>query len=181
MLSEKIRESTKSAHLNLEKLVVQQLKSIKNEEDYAAFLNKFYAYFSQVERSIAPFINDNILPDHSDRRNSSYLKDDIESLGSILDSKPNVAVPKINTTVAAIGALYVMEGSIMGGRIIVQMLQKLGITKGLSFFSGYGSETGERWEVFTKVMNDTAKTEEQEDEAVETANETFKLFENLFN
>jgi len=30
-------------------------------------------------------------------------------------------------------------------------------------------------------MNDTAKTAEQEDEAVETANETFKLFENLFN
>jgi heme oxygenase len=180
MLSEEIRESTKSAHLNLEKLVVQQLKSINNESDYAAFLIKFHAYFSQVERSIAPFINESILPDYADRRNSTYIKHDIESLGSLADTNLNVEVTKIDTTVGAIGALYVMEGSIMGGRIIVQMLQKLGITKGLSFFSGYGPETGQKWEVFTKVMNDTAKTDEQRNEAIKTANETFKLFENLF-
>jgi heme oxygenase len=47
MLSDKIKDATKPAHLNLEKIVVQQLKSIKNNEDYAAFLKKFYTiYFS---------------------------------------------------------------------------------------------------------------------------------------
>ena len=68
----------------------------------------------------------------------------------------------------------------MGGRIIIQMLEKLGVTEGVSFFSGYGAETGQKWGVFTKVMNDTAKTEQDEEQAVNTANETFQLFEKVF-
>jgi heme oxygenase len=73
-----------------------------------------------------------------------------------------------------------MEGSIMGGRIIIQMLEKLGVTTGISFFSGYGQETGQKWGVFTKVMNETATSEEDQEQAVNTANETFELFEKVF-
>ena len=180
MLSEKIKEETKSAHLSLEKLVVQQLKSIKNNEDYGNFLKKFYTYFSQVEKVISPYITSQLLPDYADRRNSSYLENDIKALGFDVDETMTVPVPKIDNEVAALGALYVMEGSIMGGRIIIQMLEKLGVTEGVSFFSGYGAETGQKWGVFTKVMNDTAKTEQDEEQAVNTANETFQLFEKVF-
>jgi heme oxygenase len=177
MLSDKIKEATKPAHLNLEKIVVQQLKSIKNNEDYAAFLKKFYTYFSQVEKAIAPHISEQLLPDLKERRNSSFLKNDIEVLGSDVASVKEVEVPVISNEVSALGALYVMEGSIMGGRIIIQMLEKLGVTTGISFFSGYGQETGQKWGVFTKVMNETATSEE---DAVNTANETFELFEKVF-
>jgi hypothetical protein len=34
MLSERLKEATKPAHLNLEKIVVQQLKNIRSNEDY---------------------------------------------------------------------------------------------------------------------------------------------------
>ena len=112
MLSEKIKEATKSAHLNLEKLVVQQLKSIKNNEDYSNFLKKFYTYFSQVEKVISPYITTQLLPDYADRRNSSYLENDIEALGSDVKEIATVEVPKIDNEVSALGALYVMEGSI---------------------------------------------------------------------
>ena len=180
MLSEKIKEATKSAHLNLEKLVVQQLKSIKTNEDYSNFLKKFYTYFSQVEKVISPYITPQLLPDYADRRNSSYLENDIEALGSDVKEIATVEVPKIDSEVSALGALYVMEGSILGGRIIIQMLEKLGVTEGVTFFSGYGAETGQKWGVFTQVMNQTAKTEQDEEKAVNTANETFQLFEKVF-
>jgi heme oxygenase len=180
MLSDKIKDATKPAHLNLEKIVVQQLKSIKNNEDYAAFLKKFYTYFSQVEKAIAPHISEQLLPDLKERRNSSFLKNDIEVLGSDVASVKEVEVPVISNEVSALGALYVMEGSIMGGRIIIQMLEKLGVTTGISFFSGYGQETGQKWGVFTKVMNETATSEEDQEQAVNTANETFELFEKVF-
>ena len=180
MLSDKIRDATKPAHLSLEKIVVQQLKSIKSNEDYAAFLTKFYTYFSQVEKAIAPYITAKLLPDHSERRNSSFLKNDIEVLGSNVANVKEVEIPAISNAVSALGALYVMEGSIMGGKIIIQMLEKLGITSGVSFFSGYGQETGQKWGVFTKVMNETASSEEDEQQAVNTANETFELFEKVF-
>ncbi|RZL16505.1 MAG: heme oxygenase, partial [Pedobacter sp.] len=113
MLSDKIRDATKPAHLSLEKIVVQQLKSIKSNEDYAAFLTKFYTYFSQVEKAIAPYITAQLLPDHSERRNSSFLKNDIEVLGSNVANVKEVEVPAISNAVSALGALYVMEGSIM--------------------------------------------------------------------
>jgi heme oxygenase len=180
MLSENIREATKPAHLNLEKIVVQQLKQIKTTEDYSAFLTKFYNYFSQVEEAIKPYITDQLLPDHAERRNSSYIKRDIEALGASVGEVPVAEVPAISNAVSALGALYVMEGSIMGGRIIIQMLEKLGVTEGISFFSGYGQETGQKWGIFTKVINEAAATELEEEQAIDTANKTFQLFEKVF-
>ena len=180
MLSTNIKEQTKAAHLELEKTVIQQLKAIRSDADYAAFLKKFYTYFSQVEQVIAPYITSELLPDYAERRNSSYLKNDIEKLGANVDDVAKVQVPKINNSLEALGALYVMEGSIMGGRIIVQMLEKGGITNGISFFSGYGASTGDKWGVFTGVMDAEAKTEGDEQLAIDAANQTFAYFGKVF-
>ena len=73
-----------------------------------------------------------------------------------------------------------MEGSIMGGSIIVQMLGKYGVNTGVSFFSGYGEATGMMWGKFVGVMNAEAKSEEEEDLAVLAANETFERFSEVF-
>lgn len=180
MLSTNIKEATRTAHQQLEKKVVLQLKAIRNEADYAALLKNFYAYFSQVEKAIAPFITPELLPDYKDRRNSSYIKKDIEELGFSTDELPAAIAPAIANTQQALGALYVMEGSIMGGSIIVQMLAKAGISRGVSFFSGYGPATGEMWGKFVAVMNAQATTPAEEALSVNAANETFSRFEDVF-
>lgn len=181
MLSTNIKEATKAAHLNLEKKVVRKLKAIRSNADYADVLKYFYSYFSQVEQAIAPFITEQLLPDYKERRNSSYIKKDIEELGGQVSETPVIGLPVIETQLQALGALYVMEGSIMGGQIIVKMLEKDGITKGISFFSGYGEATGQKWGVFTAVMNQAASTPEQEAIAIQAANETFDCFGDVFN
>ncbi|BAV05955.1 heme oxygenase [Filimonas lacunae] len=180
MLSNSIKEATKEAHLFLEKKVVKQLKEIRTNKDYADFLKHFYAYFNHLEKAIAPFITVDVLPDYAQRRNSSYLKNDIEELGSDISELPATTVPQITSTLQALGALYVMEGSIMGGPIIVKMLEKANITTGVSFYSGYGENTGQMWGVFTGVMNAQAKTEEEESVAIEAAKETFLKFSDVF-
>ncbi|MNJ94000.1 Heme oxygenase [compost metagenome] len=180
MLSTNIKEATKEAHLNLEKKVVQKMKAIRSDADYADFLKHFYVYFNQVEQAIAPYITTDLLPDHAERRNSSYLKQDIEELGSNVNELPTATAPEINNTVEALGALYVMEGSIMGGPIIVKMLEKFGITKGVSFFSGYGEATGQMWGKFTAVLNAQANNEAEEALAIKTANDTFSNFGEVF-
>ncbi|MFT3824156.1 MAG: biliverdin-producing heme oxygenase [Chitinophagaceae bacterium] len=180
MLSTNIKEATKTAHQQLEKKVVLQLKAIRNEADYAALLKNFYAYFNQVEKAIAPYITPELLPDYKDRRNSSYLKKDIEELGFSTDELPVATAPLITNTQQALGALYVMEGSIMGGSIIVQMLAKGGVTRGVSFFSGYGPATGEMWGKFVTVLNANASTATEESLSIETANETFSRFGDVF-
>jgi heme oxygenase len=89
-------------------------------------------------------------------------------------------VPVITNTIEALGALYVLEGSIMGGSIIVQMLQKGGVNQGVSFFSGYGEATGMMWGNFIAVLNQNATNEKQEAEAIRAANDTFKHFGYVF-
>lgn len=180
MLSTQIKEATKTAHQQLEGVVVRKLKAIESDADYAEFLKHFYVYFHSVEQAIAPYITADILPDYKDRRNSSYLKQDIEALGSDVVALPDAVAPSINNVSEALGALYVLEGSIMGGRIIVQMLEKLGITKGVSFFSGYGEATGQKWETFIDVLNTQAHTSEQHEQAIRAANETFANFGDVF-
>jgi heme oxygenase len=180
MLSDKIKEATKKAHQQLEVLVVKRLKAIRGNEDYANLLKHFYAYFSRVEQAIVPFISAEVLPDHAFRRNASYLKKDIEALGGTIDELPPAQVPIITNTISALGALYVMEGSVMGGRIIVQMLEKAGITEGISFFSGYGEATGQMWQRFTAVLNSHASTEADERQAIDAANATFSKFGEVF-
>lgn len=181
MLSSKIKEATTAAHLKLNKTVLEKMKAIRNNADYADFLKYFYTYFSQIEKTIAPFITESVLPDYHERRNSSYLRNDILQLGGATGESPAISLPVITNKLEALGALYVLEGSVMGGSIMVKMLEKSGITEGISFFSGYGAETGHKWNVFTTVLNEQASTAEEQEIAIKAANETFFHFGNVFD
>lgn len=178
MLSTKIKEVTKAAHQEVEKKVVLRIKSIRSEADYADLLKHFYAYFNAVEQAVAPYITPAVLPDLAERRNSSYIKADIEALGESVTGLPLAIAPEIGSIAQALGALYVLEGSIMGGPYIVQMLQKGGLTRGFSFFNGYGENSGQKWAAFTQVLNTIDQNEEEQ--ALNSADETFTRFGNVF-
>jgi len=180
MLSTIIKEATKFPHQELEKKIIPIIKAIQNEASYADFLKHFYAYFTAVEKVIAPFINKNVLPDVATRRNASFIKNDIEALGCSIDELPMAVAPEVNSLFEAVGALYVLEGSIMGGPYIVQMLQKNGIKNGLSFFSGYGAESGKKWTVFTNTLNFIAKSDEDKNQVIKAAHQTFERFGHVF-
>lgn len=179
MIQEELRKQTAAAHQQLEKLVVSRLKNIRSNEDYADLLKIFYAYFNRLEEAIRPYISNEVLPDYAERRHAISLADDIVCLGGQLIDLPEVSVPSIDNTVKALGALYVMEGSVMGGPIITQILAKYGITKGTSFFSGYGAETGKKWDAFINALN-TNLSEEYYLDAINAAIETFLRFADAF-
>lgn len=176
MISKNIKEATLAAHQQLEKKVILKLKAIKGATDYADLLKYFYAYFNGLEKAIAPYITITVLHDYADRRNSSYLKDDLFALDANLHELPEVSLPEIHNALEAMAALYVMEGSVLGGSIIVQILAKHGITQGVSFFSGYGADTGRMWGGFLAALDLQANSEQDVETAIEKANETFACF-----
>jgi heme oxygenase len=180
MLSQSIKIATEKEHQKLEKKVIGKLKSINNESSYAEMLKIFYAYFGAIEEAIKPFITSDLLPDYSQRRSSKDIKQDILELGSDVNDSFTTNVPQITNSTQALGALYVLEGSIMGGSIIVKVVEKAGIKKGISFFSGYGQNTSYMWSTFIDVLNKNAETEEKEVEAIQSADETFEHFSRLF-
>src|SRR5690554_5361704 len=115
MLSEKLRENTKTAHVELEKVLVPKIKSIHTTNDYLEILVYFYRFFAPLEKAIFSQI-EAVLPDSAQRRKSAWIVEDIHSLKPSYPAiSPYPFTPEINSQTQAIGALYVLEGSTLGG------------------------------------------------------------------
>ncbi|WP_454804142.1 biliverdin-producing heme oxygenase [Mucilaginibacter phyllosphaerae] len=183
MLSDKLKEETKTNHQILEKALVGQLKAVRTTQEYANLLKLFYGYFGGLETRINEVIDTNLLPDSTERRKTQAIADDIKALGGEApDTATGDDLPTINIHLEALGALYVIEGSTLGGKIISKMMQQqLGLVTGFSFFAGYGEKTEQMWDVFKQALNRQAENPEQEAVVIAAANQTFLKFGEWFN
>ena len=87
-------------------------------------------------------------------------------------------LPMIDSTDRALGALYVLEGSTLGGRIIADMIaRRLGLLTSLEFFDSYGDETQNMWRSFKDFLN-KPRTAEQQTKIIDAAKDTFITFKN---
>jgi heme oxygenase len=103
-------------------------------------LKIFYGFFHPLENIIKNYITNNELADINERRQSELLEKDLQSLNITYDLKLTDELPGINNTANAFGALYVMEGSTLGGRMISKMLLKnkrVDMSHSNAFFNGY--------------------------------------------
>jgi heme oxygenase len=184
MLSEKIKENTKTSHQSLEKKLITRMRSIQSKKDYANLLALFYSYFGGLELAINRHLDYSHLPDYELRRKTSALADDLTFLGVLLPTlAPKNALPEINNHYQALGALYVIEGSTLGGRIICKMLgQQMDLTNfsGMSFFNGYGDQTANMWQVFKQSI-DKPVHKLKHNMIIQSANQTFIQFGNWFD
>jgi len=180
MFTDTIKTATLEKHQQVEKLLVGKMKIIRCMDDYVDLLKIFYSYFGGLEQKIDAFITTENLTDYNQRRKTDSIAGDIKILGGIVPGfAGNENLPVINNQSQAFGALYVMEGSTLGGKIIAAMLQKhlnFNNDEGLSFFNSYGDNAMQMWAIFKLVLNNVAKTGENETEVIFTANETFVKF-----
>jgi len=174
-----IKEASKGNHQQLEKKVISMLKDMKDDKGYFLLLNVFYNYFNALEAKIGTFISADILPDIAERRKAAHLAADIKALGFGIIAYTNIETPEISSPLEALAALYVMEGSTLGGSVIVKMLQQKGIDKGISFFSGYGHQTFQKWQVFLEVLNAFPETDTDTESVIKTVKDTFDCFYGL--
>ncbi|WP_207424110.1 biliverdin-producing heme oxygenase [Desertivirga brevis] len=176
-LSLVLKDKTIESHQQLEKLLIGKLKSLSVEGDYVEILRKFYGYIKPLEEKISKNLDINIVPDYAERRKSDDLMVDLRQFRA----DPRVVLcedlPEIKNTYEALGALYVLEGSTLGGTIITKMVtERLGIpaSEGVSFFYSYGDRTREMWDKFKGVLD--ALPEEVWKIVIESADETFIKF-----
>ena len=180
-LIEKIRQATSRAHEELDAALLPRIKNIHSTGDYIALLTAFYGFFKPVYDSIDTHINVALLPDYATRRKPAHLLKNLDALAPQL-SVTNFCqhLPLIHNNASVFGALYVMEGSTLGGLLIKKMIaEQTGLQdEQLSFFAGYGKETRERWNVFVAALNQIAWNDNEEQVAIETATLTFTTFKN---
>jgi len=183
MLSVNLKEFTAFNHRQLEGKIISQIRAIKKPADYLKLLSLFYVFFGALEIQVKKHLHKGFLPDGKERRKTALLLEDFDQLGV-----KNVMLPGNKTAIfikahlQAIGALYVMEGSTLGGQAISKMIAKqLSSDTGMRFFNGYGLQTATMWESFKNTID--KKNFEQADEKIiiDAANETFKKFSNYFD
>lgn len=179
MLSELLKEKTLIRHQELEKKLVGKMRAMKSIYDYILLLKLFYSYFGGLEKIIQPHITLQILPDYDKRRKTQLISSDLQTLNA---KTPLTAegddLPQITNIAEALGALYVIEGSTLGGQIIKSMLSKqltIDETYAMTFFNGYGQNTHQMWAFFKDVLNDYASPETHEI-VINSANQTFQKF-----
>jgi heme oxygenase len=182
--SQELKQYTQKNHLQLEKVMVNEIHKITSELGYVLFLKIFYGYFAGLEVNIAQFVDKNELSDYPKRRKTSLLSNDLISLGASLPSiATDEELPTINNLLQAFGALYVMEGSTLGGQYIANMIKEQlqwKELKAVSFFEGYGSETVGMWESFKTVLDEHATTKEDLQTILKSSDETFVKFKSWF-
>jgi heme oxygenase (biliverdin-IX-beta and delta-forming) len=120
------------------------------------------------------------------RQRGDLLRDDLQFLkGSIADGEEGVSwaavvnCPQGDDAFAAgfVGAMYVMEGSALGGRFIARHVEAaLGLHAGQgdSYFQGYGERTGAMWREVLQVI--AAVPEAQAETVIAAAKRAFAAF-----
>jgi heme oxygenase len=180
MLSERLKEETKTVHQELEKSLIPKMKAIGDRQDYINLLGLFYSYFGGLEKIIDATFNKEVLPDYHDRRKTKSLEEDLNYFEA---SAPALAtgsdLPEIKNHFQALGALYVIEGSTLGGqhitRMIAQQLDRV-THPGFAFFNGYKEQTDNMWSKFKACLDSTVINANQQDEVINAAGETFEKF-----
>lgn len=81
------------------------------------------------------------------------------------------ALPPLASLPQLLGAMYVVEGSTLGGQVLARQLAKAGLDLG-RYFTGYGALTGPRWKTFCRLL-DAAATPATEADIVASASLTF--------
>lgn len=179
MLSTTLKEETKDLHVALEKVMIPMIKDIRVSEDYIRILELFYSFFGGLETKVDA-VTDLHLRDHHLRRKKEAIANDILSLGGTLPAlTPDQYLPETNDKLQALGALYVMEGSTLGGLYISKMIAKqlnLENGKSLSFFDGYGEKTEDMWNAFKSNLDERVVRPEEQATVVQAANDTFMKF-----
>jgi heme oxygenase len=182
MLSDQLKEYTKTNHRLLEGKIITRIKAIAKTDDYIQLLLIFYTFFGGLELLIDKSLDTSVIADYLHRRKTASLAADLFHLHTSV--KPLAAInylPVIRNNLQSLGALYVIEGSTLGGSIINKMIHdklKLTANDGFTFFGGYGGQTIPMWQTFKQSINQLLLNAGEETIIIEAANETFLRFSN---
>jgi heme oxygenase len=159
-LSAQLRERTAPLHGQIEALL-RLPGAISTRADYQDWLGRFLGLYDPLECSLARFSDwDTLGLSMSSRDHSCCLVDDLVALGINPRELPRASpalLPDLPTFAHALGALYVIEGATLGGRLILRDLEpRLGapIAGATRFFGGRGEAVGPMWRSFRAALDE---------------------------
>ena len=120
------------------------------------------------------------------RQRGALIEQDLQSLGIadaanpvhfVAERIPGLESKATSFRAAFLGAMYVVEGSTLGGQQIARHVDEaLGMdaNRGAAYFRGYGERTAEMWQAFKAVLTEVPDAESEE--VIAAARAMFDVF-----
>src|SRR5690349_338224 len=114
MFSKELKEYTADAHVALERKMIPHLRNISSVPDYVRLLDFMLGYYEPLTNLLQQH-----MPDQLTHSPAANLKKDIKQLDPSHKRSGITAaeLPEVKSATAALGVLYVVEGSTLGGQI----------------------------------------------------------------
>ncbi len=157
-LHARLREATAAAHDALERDLDWQAR-VATLPGYGDLLVRLRGFHAAYEPAIASALDD---PDFFDpRRRLAALDADLAALDrNALKALATPASPRLDGAGAGLGALYVLEGSTLGGAVIGRHVAALhGAAAPLAYYAGRGRAVGPLWRAFRERLDALPETE----------------------
>ena len=185
---DQLRKSTANIHHQVEALPVS--RSLMSDqvtlEDYLFYMRCMQEVMEAYDDVIIPRIKP-YFPDVEERKKLPSLSKDIRYLSQQCNFSQTIApleMPVISSDAVAVGMAYVIEGSTLGGRVILKHIQQrfdLEPLTGAAFFTGYSQRTGSMWRTFLDLLTQYAIQQQQEQQIIDGAIQGFNMiYSHLF-
>lgn len=171
-----LKEQTRPQHESIESSL-DLLRSDLSFDEYIHLLERFYGFYLPVEKLLLAQDSD-----YDNRQKIPLLAQDLIFFNRELESVPVMPseLLSLNTKEEVLGLLYVIEGSTLGGQVLRQHFQKKFELdeKGISFFTGYGRETGPMWKEFQQKLKNSLQEQGLDQTAIiDSAQKSFQILE----
>lgn len=161
-----LRAATAQAHDRLDALMSRF--DLTDRAGYGRFLSAQAGALFTIEGQLDAAGVATLVADWPERRRSDALRSDLLDLG--LREPQAVAVPALSRPAGLLGALYVLEGSRLGGAVLVREVPSGLPTRYLS--PGNPS----RWRALVKLLDQRLSSEGELAAATDAALATFEMF-----
>jgi heme oxygenase len=150
-----LRTATRDLHDHVEGRLLEE-GWLDQRSAYGLLVGRWLALHTHVEREFLPFGEELADLDLPGRARSGLLRTDLAALHITPASPLPVPPLAIGDCAAALGVLYVIEGSTLGGQVIGrQLAATLQVTRdsGAGAQMPYGPATRRRWQEFGWFVN----------------------------
>jgi heme oxygenase len=174
---EQLRRKTLPDHNAVE----QSVPLMDDELDvdtYVSCLRKLHGIITAWEERAAPDAPAWIQPLLAARRRGHLLTLDLAWFGVDPPGGAKPTLPEMRDTASLLGAMYVIEGSTLGGQLIARRVELvLGLTAGHgnAYFCGHKERTGQLWKEFCDALR-TKVPDGETDTVIAAAKAMFGVF-----
>ena len=173
-----VREATRTQHEDLERRLALTPGDI-TLDSYRRFLEMTASVVIPLEGPIAERLGDLFRVEGANR--AQRLTSDLAALGLSTRATPPATLPDVSSHADAFGIAYVLQGSLLGGVGIAQILGKhlARAETSMSYLTLYGPHLGHAWQRFTAGLDTFGATAAPDERArtIAAAVATFAAFD----